>query len=40
MWAKWYYPTAIHLQPIYKSLASKAGELLETERVAAEMLLN
>jgi dTDP-4-amino-4,6-dideoxygalactose transaminase len=33
-----YYPTPIHLQPIYKSLGYKPGDFPETERAAAEVL--
>ncbi len=33
-----YYPTPIHLQPIYASLGYKPGDLPETERAAAEVL--
>lgn len=33
-----YYPTPIHLQPIYKSLAYQAGDFPETERAATEVL--
>jgi dTDP-4-amino-4,6-dideoxygalactose transaminase len=33
-----YYPTPIHLQPVYKSLGYRVGDLPETERAAAEVL--
>jgi len=33
-----YYPSPIHLQPVYASLQYKAGELPESERAAAEVL--
>jgi len=33
-----YYPTPIHLQPIYKSLGHKPGDFPETEMAAAEVL--
>jgi dTDP-4-amino-4,6-dideoxygalactose transaminase len=33
-----YYPTPIHLQPIYKSLGYKPGDFPETERAAGEVL--
>jgi dTDP-4-amino-4,6-dideoxygalactose transaminase len=33
-----YYPTPVHLQPIYKSLDYKVGDFPETERAAAEVL--
>jgi dTDP-4-amino-4,6-dideoxygalactose transaminase len=33
-----YYPTPIHLQPIYASLGYKQGDLPETEKAAAEVL--
>jgi dTDP-4-amino-4,6-dideoxygalactose transaminase len=33
-----YYPVPIHLQPVYKSLGYKTGDLPETERAAAEVL--
>jgi dTDP-4-amino-4,6-dideoxygalactose transaminase len=33
-----YYPTPIHLQPIYSSLGYKPGELPETERASLEVL--
>jgi dTDP-4-amino-4,6-dideoxygalactose transaminase len=33
-----YYPTPIHLQPIYSSLGYKSGDLLECERAAQEAL--
>lgn len=33
-----YYPTPIHLQPIYASLCYKPGDLPESERAAAEVL--
>lgn len=33
-----YYPTPIHLQPIYRSLGYKSGDLPETEKAASEVL--
>ncbi|HEY4683829.1 MAG TPA: DegT/DnrJ/EryC1/StrS family aminotransferase [Candidatus Acidoferrales bacterium] len=33
-----YYPTPVHLQPIYASLQHQPGDLPETERAAAEVL--
>jgi dTDP-4-amino-4,6-dideoxygalactose transaminase len=33
-----YYPVPIHLQPIYKHLGYRAGDLLESERAASEAL--
>ena len=33
-----YYPTPIHLQPIYAALGYKAGDLPETEKAAQEVL--
>jgi len=33
-----YYPTPIHLQPIYASLGYRQGDLAETERAAKEVL--
>ena len=33
-----YYPTPIHLQPIYKPLGYHAGDFPETERASAEVL--
>lgn len=33
-----YYPTPIHLQPIYSSLGYKSGDLPETERATKEVL--
>jgi dTDP-4-amino-4,6-dideoxygalactose transaminase len=33
-----YYPTPIHLQPIYRSLGYKPGDLPETEKAANEVL--
>jgi len=33
-----YYPTPIHLQPIYASLGYRQGDLVETERAAKEAL--
>jgi dTDP-4-amino-4,6-dideoxygalactose transaminase len=33
-----YYPTPIHLQPIYSSLGYKSGDLPECERAAQEAL--
>jgi UDP-N-acetyl-3-dehydro-alpha-D-glucosamine 3-aminotranferase len=33
-----YYPTPMHLQPVYSSLGYKAGDLPEAERAAAEVL--
>ena len=33
-----YYPTPIHLQPIYKPLGYHAGDFVETEHAAAEVL--
>jgi len=33
-----YYPVPIHLQPIYRSLGCKLGDLPETERAADEVL--
>ena len=33
-----YYPTPMHLQPIYSSLGYKRGDLPESERAAAEVL--
>lgn len=33
-----YYPTPMHLQPVYSSLGYKPGDLPESERAAAEVL--
>jgi dTDP-4-amino-4,6-dideoxygalactose transaminase len=33
-----YYPTPMHLQPVYSSLGYKRGDLPESERAAAEVL--
>ena len=33
-----YYPTPMHLQPVYSSLGYKQGDLPESERAAAEVL--
>ncbi len=33
-----YYPTPIHLQPIYRALGGKPGDLPETERASREVL--
>jgi dTDP-4-amino-4,6-dideoxygalactose transaminase len=33
-----YYPTPMHLQPVYRSLGYKPGDLPESERAAAEVL--
>jgi dTDP-4-amino-4,6-dideoxygalactose transaminase len=33
-----YYPTPIHLQPIYRALGYKLGDLPETEKAATEVL--